>query len=669
MIYAYYSHDKYIYSRLLQRKFGATPSPMTAQQSMSDNNSVSATFTEKDESNQIKSLTENKNLSDFFKLYNSEDNDSFEKLHAKDEEERRRRLHWLYDDDVTDANGERRRAGMLMWYFAGGKHLTQAERARVDRLLLSDAELEDEDREGGNTRRPSQVDTWKFRVRNQLMFPPDLQSSRDICALQSSSTSTLGNQHAPEFVARPATKQLEAGETSLLVENGHGANEYSEGGRRETSLVMHSDSSSRNVSCSSNENSLQVERGKLCVVPSSGIGAKSSVHAKIVKPTNESKPVLSVLDNNESYSTYFSHLDDDQKIIYRNTRLKGSFLQDREKRDKVLSDQMTPLHRHNMSTPSSVLSAPLEEPHTPSVASTAGEDEWESDTLTRNYRPVAMTPSPLPASLFTENSDDPLLTWGTIVGTPMILDPKLSDMVDDAKQTKKRQLAVADGIDTEASGRYNRYRGGVTADPHKPFPALDINTSTLSDTFEIQGSSSRETLLHSMVPTAGLLAKGKSFLSSSSTVSSSKKRRTSHPSGKYLSNGSRHSKTLTPAAQALATKLATPSSLNARFSNPSNRPVRKEGRSAQIRGAVDASPFTGYMTSGNTPSVEMSLRQSYNSKGSDYRGNDRENTTSRRSHTISIVGGGTAKHESKRKTHDRSTGNAGGGTDDLLKLD
>jgi len=655
-----------------QRKFGATPSPMVKGQSAQDNEQMgaSASASSKDNSaaDHLIKITENRNLSDFFKLYNSEDNESFEKLHAKDEEERRKRLHWLYDDDATDSSGEKRQAGMLMWYFAGGKHLSQTERARVDRLLLSDAEAED----SGAMQRPSQVDTWKFRVRNQLMFPPDLQGSRDTCSMRSSSTSTAGNQQQPAHHSRPATKALKAGEELMLLENGQGGPPASSNsGIAGTAVVLPDTTSERRLSESESSgamSNLHVERGKVQLVDSSsgdGTATASSKHTKPLKSQANSN-ALSILETNESYSTYFSHLDDDQKIMYRNTRLKGSFLQDREAQDRAMHAQMTPLHRHNMSSPSSVLSAPLEPPHTPSVASTADSEEWHTQP-SKNYRPVSMTPSPLPASVFTEISDDPMLTWGTIAGTPMILDPKLSDLVDDARLTKEMQIRGADWVETGGSGRRNRYRRvGEAGKDANPLPALDINTSVGSDTFEIQGSSQRERLLHSMVPAAGVMEKGRSLLTSSSVPGS---RRRSYPHDSRR----RHNAPLTPAAQALARKLIPSSSLSRGDPYMSKSVDQGQRRGGTVR----PSPFMAHAGAGQaTPSVEMSLRQSYtHSQNPKDINRLKSSSSSRRRHSsvgTEMAGRVAGKHSSgsKRRKVNADAVNVVGatGTDDLLKL-
>ena len=126
-------------------------------------------------------------VTEFFTKYTSEDNESFEEIHEKSILERRRKFHWMHealdnhllltngDDSTANGNGtgEQRRAGMLMLYYVGKKVLTHEERKRLDAILAGEVSVGD-DRKNG-------VDSWAFRVRNQLMFYPDLKDSIDTC--------------------------------------------------------------------------------------------------------------------------------------------------------------------------------------------------------------------------------------------------------------------------------------------------------------------------------------------------------------------------------------------------------------------------------------------------------------------------------------------------------
>eukprot|EP01040_Poterioochromonas_malhamensis_P019369 gene19369-22865_t len=123
-------------------------------------------------------------VQEFFNRFTSEDNESFKEIFAKDVADRRRKLHWLYEslDHLAITDGRQatsnKKAGMLMLYHIGNKVLTSEERARVDAILDGERVVGDD--------RPSQIDTWAFRVRNQLMFYPDLTDSLQISGVVSS---------------------------------------------------------------------------------------------------------------------------------------------------------------------------------------------------------------------------------------------------------------------------------------------------------------------------------------------------------------------------------------------------------------------------------------------------------------------------------------------------
>ena len=125
-------------------------------------------------------------LDEFLAEHTSEDNASFEEVHRRDLEERRRRLHWAY------AAGDGRQEGMLALYHLGDRVLSVEDRQRMDRLLAEGADSADQ--------RPNGANPWRFRVRNQLMFPPELEDSKDVCLMLQDA--------APGARALPAAPQL-----------------------------------------------------------------------------------------------------------------------------------------------------------------------------------------------------------------------------------------------------------------------------------------------------------------------------------------------------------------------------------------------------------------------------------------------------------------------------
>lgn len=115
-------------------------------------------------------------LATFFNYFVSEDNESFAKIHQKDLENHRRKHHWVYEPQNKGVV-----AGLLMLYYQNGKVLSVEERERMDAIL----DKAYSDMYNGPDDRPTQVDTWQHRPKNQLMFPPDLDTSKNICLIPS----------------------------------------------------------------------------------------------------------------------------------------------------------------------------------------------------------------------------------------------------------------------------------------------------------------------------------------------------------------------------------------------------------------------------------------------------------------------------------------------------
>lgn len=119
-------------------------------------------------------------ISKFFEKYISEDNQSFEELHQKSLEEHRKQFHWVYEPQLLTngeelQNNQQQRAGMLMLYYLGDKVLSEQERKKLDLILDGEANVGDDRQNGCNN--------WSFRVRNPLMFYPELKDSQETCRI------------------------------------------------------------------------------------------------------------------------------------------------------------------------------------------------------------------------------------------------------------------------------------------------------------------------------------------------------------------------------------------------------------------------------------------------------------------------------------------------------
>lgn len=170
-------------------------------------------------------------IGDFFRRYTSEDNESFEDLHQKDVAAHRRKYHWAYEPALAiRENGEpeaqQQKPGMLMLYYMGDKVLSVKERLAMDEILDGPKVIGDD--------RPNGTDSWNFRVRNQLLFPPELEDSRDTCRVDGKSSNLqIGYTNPLPLIGQEKLGLIEAGdaqgETSSSSSNPYVGNASREG--------------------------------------------------------------------------------------------------------------------------------------------------------------------------------------------------------------------------------------------------------------------------------------------------------------------------------------------------------------------------------------------------------------------------------------------------------
>lgn len=139
----------------------------------------------------------------FFKQFTSYDNDSFEDLQQQSVEEHRRKYHWLYEDGISSDS----KKGMMMLYHIGDKILTEDERKKMDYILDNGVFGTDDSGLGFGAPvvgdcRPNRTDPWRFRVRNQLMFPPELRDSEDTCGMHDFPVGSAIDHHSMSMMRR-----------------------------------------------------------------------------------------------------------------------------------------------------------------------------------------------------------------------------------------------------------------------------------------------------------------------------------------------------------------------------------------------------------------------------------------------------------------------------------
>lgn len=109
-------------------------------------------------------------LMKFVQTHTSEDNAAFNELLAKDQELHKRKYNWAFEGDKAEKEGQQR-----LLLLSSGAAMTQ-------RLLEAmDAACADKEKRGND--RPNGPETWPHRAKNPLLFPPDLNTNREICGL------------------------------------------------------------------------------------------------------------------------------------------------------------------------------------------------------------------------------------------------------------------------------------------------------------------------------------------------------------------------------------------------------------------------------------------------------------------------------------------------------
>jgi len=197
-------------------------------------------------------------LDEFLSSYTSEDNASFEALQLKDQAERRRTHHWVYEPGEAESYAARamhldptlriepskgpsqqgQKPGLLSLYYTAGQELSAEDRRALDARCVG-SQLRGDDR-------PAAPEGAKFRVRNHFMFPPDSDSTHTSVSAPSALAGVGLLCDAPgrrggATVARRAPKELlrhntafppsffhDGGDESLGLETPHTPSVYSE---------------------------------------------------------------------------------------------------------------------------------------------------------------------------------------------------------------------------------------------------------------------------------------------------------------------------------------------------------------------------------------------------------------------------------------------------------
>eukprot|EP01035_Chromulina_nebulosa_P022849 gene22849-29591_t len=156
---------------------------------------------------------------------------------------------------------------------------------------------------------------------------------------------------------------------------------------------------------------------------------------------------------------------------------------------------------YDIITESYSLTSPLEAPHTPTQYS---DSSWDTDSVAegghnitrkKQYQLVQMTPSPMPGV-----EDSPIMTWGKLCGTPMILNNNSNEesrfkILD----TPKREL-IARQLDSKNTNRDKIFDS-------KSIPGTPLSVSSKTSSSSSKSTTRKKSLGQNLTPAGIALAK------------------------------------------------------------------------------------------------------------------------------------------------------------------
>lgn len=356
-------------------------------------------------------------VAEFFAKFTSEDNHSFEEVFAKDTANRRRTFHWMHEalDNLAITNGDgsnEKKAGMLMLYYVGNKVLSAEERSRMDAILAGEETVGDS--------RPNSLDSWAFRVRNQLMFYPELEDSMQISKVTASRSGNLGTSNGKRFV-----NPLPGCNPSVL-------------------MIGNGDESS------TQKNNLQMEVFKVPARrPPSSLASE-----KVIQTATVAAPGDAFLQSVERYltgSTFNKGLVSNSPWALRTTPtpLEAPHTPTTIDSESPRYRQAGSMRKHAQNDPVARLSS-LSHP----IA------ELSSGSKDSQFSLVEMSPMPVPGRGALES---PLMTWGNIIGTPVLLSANSGEGVSQSLSDEDVDQEEVDWREDRLGGELDIGGGGDIA--------------------------------------------------------------------------------------------------------------------------------------------------------------------------------------------------------------
>eukprot|EP00903_Cladosiphon_okamuranus_P011850 g11133.t1 len=363
-------------------------------------------------------------LTTFVATHTSEDNQAFAELQEKDQEAFRRRYFWAYDT-TPDGEGNSATSSKLL-ILPNGKMMSVERREQMDAACADRPKIGDH--------RPNQVETWKHRTRNHLMFSPNRVASNDICKIDQDPTGAgplLLKDGPSKSSTTPSTQRLlkQSGETARKLTQGSVAasRERDSAGADGISPQPRGAAAEDGAQVTSPPREESIRRGE-AASGSTGSTEETGGPEEMAAVGEPSQPPVESdsSDWGDGSSPSRTPQQPRQNIP---PRAKGA-PQARVSRDTVaVKTNPKVIQAHATRFPIPAPRQPRRGPWASPIEKPSSSRESVAELLAETgdapgYEEVPMTPARVPGV----DGDSPQITWGSIDGTPMILDPRATPL-------------------------------------------------------------------------------------------------------------------------------------------------------------------------------------------------------------------------------------------------
>ncbi|OMH78548.1 Protein DGCR14-like protein [Zancudomyces culisetae] len=145
--------------------------------------------------------TENLSLNQFLDSFTTQDNSSFAKLVEKSSAERKRKYFWLYGDGTSSTNTQ----GLLE-----SPHTQKSISDNSNNTSLITRDIPDNSKVITTSPSNQSLNTWNFKARNALMYPPDTLDSQFSINPRAKTTSIVhkNTRFPKDFKSAPSNEKL-----------------------------------------------------------------------------------------------------------------------------------------------------------------------------------------------------------------------------------------------------------------------------------------------------------------------------------------------------------------------------------------------------------------------------------------------------------------------------